>query len=40
MSPLIAHRRDTPSDDLISRLIAAEEEGDRLDDVELEFVDP
>ena len=34
--PLIARRRDTPSDDLISRLIAAEEQGDRLDDVELE----
>lgn len=34
--PLIARRRTTPSDDLISTLIAAEEEGDRLSDVELE----
>jgi cytochrome P450 len=34
--PLIAHRRTTPSDDLISTLIAAEEQGDRLSDVELE----
>lgn len=34
--PLIAHRRTTPADDLISTLIAAEEEGDRLSDVELE----
>ncbi len=34
--PLIAHRRTTPADDLISSLIAAEEEGDRLSDVELE----
>lgn len=34
--PLIAHRRATPADDLISSLIAAEEEGDRLSDVELE----
>ncbi len=34
--PLIAHRRTTPADDLISALITAEEEGDRLSDVELE----
>ena len=34
--PLIEHRRATPSDDLISSLIAAEEQGDRLSDVELE----
>jgi cytochrome P450 len=34
--PLIARRRDTPSDDLISALIVAEEQGDRLSDVELE----
>ena len=34
--PLIAHRRGTPGDDLISTLILAEEEGDRLSDVELE----
>jgi cytochrome P450 len=34
--PLIARRRETPSDDLISSLIAAEGEGDRLSDVELE----
>ena len=34
--PLIAHRRGTPGDDLISSLILAEEEGDRLSDVELE----
>ena len=34
--PLIARRRDTPADDLISTLIAAEQEGDRLSDVELE----
>jgi cytochrome P450 len=32
---LLAKRRTTPSDDLISTLIAAEEEGDRLSDVEL-----
>ena len=32
---LLAHRRTTPSDDLISTLIAAEQEGDRLSDVEL-----
>ncbi|HEX2233291.1 MAG TPA: cytochrome P450 [Thermoleophilaceae bacterium] len=32
---LLAERRETPSDDLISTLIAAEEEGDRLSDVEL-----
>jgi cytochrome P450 len=34
--PLIARRRDSPSDDLISTLIAAEQEGERLSDVELE----
>src|SRR3954451_4337763 len=34
--PLIARRRGTPSDDLISSLILAEEEGERLSDVELE----
>jgi cytochrome P450 len=34
--PLIAHRRGTPGDDLISTLILAEEEGERLSDVELE----
>jgi cytochrome P450 len=34
--PLIARRRETPSDDLVSTLIAAEAEGDRLSDVELE----
>jgi len=34
--PLIADRRQTPSDDLISALIHAEEEGERLSDVELE----
>lgn len=34
--PLIARRRGTPSDDLISSLILAEEQGDRLSDVELE----
>lgn len=33
--PLIARRRKTPGDDLISVLIAAEENGDRLSDVEL-----
>jgi cytochrome P450 len=32
---LLARRRETPSDDLISTLIAAEQEGDRLSDVEL-----
>ena len=32
---LLAKRRDSPADDLISKLIAAEEEGDRLDDDEL-----
>jgi cytochrome P450 len=32
---LLAHRRQTPGDDLISVLIAAEEDGDRLSDVEL-----
>jgi cytochrome P450 len=31
---LIARRREEPSDDLISTLIAAEQEGDRLSDVE------
>jgi cytochrome P450 len=31
---LIARRKDDPSDDLISTLIAAEQEGDRLSDVE------
>lgn len=34
--PLIARRRHDPADDLISALIAAEEAGDRLSDVELE----
>jgi len=34
--PMIAHRRGTPGDDLISSLILAEEEGERLSDVELE----
>ncbi|MFA9400373.1 MAG: cytochrome P450 [Acidobacteriota bacterium] len=34
--PLIEKRRSTPSDDLISSLIATEEEGERLSDVELE----
>ncbi len=34
--PLIARRRDTPADDLISALITAEAAGDRLSDVELE----
>ena len=34
--PMIAGRRDTPADDLISTLIVAEEEGDRLSDAELE----
>ena len=32
---LLARRRAEPGDDLISQLIAAEEQGDRLDDVEL-----
>src|SRR5260370_76507 len=31
---LIAHRREDPGEDLISRLIAAEEDGDRLSEVE------
>lgn len=34
--PLIERRRDSPSDDLISTLITAEEEGDKLSGVELE----
>jgi cytochrome P450 len=34
--PMIAHRRGTPGNDLISSLILAEEEGERLSDVELE----
>jgi cytochrome P450 len=34
--PLIARRRGTPSDDLISSLIVAEEQGERLSDIELE----
>jgi cytochrome P450 len=34
--PLIERRRNSPADDLISTLIAAEEEGDRLSGVELE----
>jgi cytochrome P450 len=34
--PLIARRRGTPADDLISSLILAEEQGERLSDVELE----
>ena len=34
--PLIAARRDTPADDLISSLITAEAEGDRLSGAELE----
>ena len=32
---LLEHRRSTPGDDLISTLIAAEQDGDRLSDVEL-----
>jgi cytochrome P450 len=32
---LLARRRDDPGDDLISQLIAAEQDGDRLSDVEL-----
>jgi len=32
---MLAHRRENPSDDLVSTLIAAEAEGDRLSDVEL-----
>jgi len=34
--PMIEHRRQTPSNDLISSLIATEEEGERLSNVELE----
>jgi cytochrome P450 len=34
--PLIERRRETPSDDLISSLIATEEEGEKLSGVELE----
>src|SRR3954463_10062069 len=34
VEPLIERRRQTPGDDLISHLIQAEEEGDRLNDVE------
>jgi cytochrome P450 len=34
VGPLIETRRSTPGDDLISHLIQAEEEGDRLNDVE------
>src|SRR3954468_24302134 len=34
VGPLIERRRETPGDDLISALIKAEEEGDRLDDAE------
>src|SRR3954468_14268150 len=34
VEPLIERRRETPGDDLISHLIEAEEEGDRLNDVE------
>ncbi|MFL5844542.1 MAG: cytochrome P450 [Solirubrobacteraceae bacterium] len=34
VEPLIETRRSTPGDDLISHLIQAEEEGDRLDDAE------
>jgi cytochrome P450 len=34
VGPLIESRRDTPGDDLISHLIEAEEEGDRLNDIE------
>jgi cytochrome P450 len=32
---MLAHRRANPADDLVSTLIAAEQEGDRLSDVEL-----
>lgn len=35
LDALLAARRETPGDDLISQLIAAEQEGDRLSDVEL-----
>lgn len=35
---LIAHRRDTPTDDLITDLITAEEEGDKLTTDELEMM--
>src|SRR3954447_1140813 len=34
VGPMIERRRETPGDDLISALIQAEEEGDRLSDVE------
>ncbi len=34
--PMIEQRRETPADDLISSLIATEEEGERLSDIELE----
>jgi len=34
VGPLIERRRETPGDDLISSLIEAEEQGDRLNDVE------
>ena len=34
VGPLIERRRETPGDDLISALIEAEEQGDRLNDVE------
>lgn len=35
LDELLAARRDTPGDDLITQLIAAEQEGDHLSDVEL-----
>jgi cytochrome P450 len=35
LDELLAARRSTPSDDLVSQLIAAEQEGDRLSDTEL-----
>lgn len=34
--PMVAAKRDDPGDDLVTELIAAEEEGDRLSDTELE----